>query len=74
MKKLQTTSLVGNATRWHKILCVNSGGIQGKNDFDKIGLKQGATRQEVLKAMEGHVIAKAELDGKYPSSSLPPKS
>lgn len=65
------------------------GGIQGKNDFDKIGyngpcppklhtyrfilyaldskigLKQGATRQEVLKAMEGHVIVKAELDGKY---------
>lgn len=65
------------------------GGIQGKNDFNKIGyngpcppklhtyrfilyaldskigLKQGATRQEVLKAMEGHAIAKAELDGKY---------
>jgi len=65
------------------------GGIQGKNDFDKIGykgpcppklhtyrfilyaldykigLKEGASRQEVLKAMEGHIIEKAELDGKY---------
>lgn len=65
MIRIFPTSLVGNATRWHKILCVNSGGIQGKNDFDKIGLKQGATRQEVLNAMEGHVLAKAELDGKY---------
>ncbi len=31
----------------------------------ELNLKPGASRQEVLKAMEGHVLAKAELDGKY---------
>lgn len=65
------------------------GGIQGKNDFGRIGyngpcppnrhtyrfivyaldvelkLNPGAARQEVLKAMEGHVLSKTELDGKY---------
>ncbi len=30
-----------------------------------LNLKPGATRQEVLKAMEGHVLVKTELDGKY---------
>ncbi len=68
---------------------LDKGGIQGKNDFGRIGyngpcppklhtyrfilyalnvelnLKPGASRQEVLKAMEGHILAKAELDGKY---------
>jgi len=33
-------------------------------DFE-LDLKPGVTRQEVHKAMEGHVLAKAELDGKY---------
>ncbi|MDD5614834.1 MAG: YbhB/YbcL family Raf kinase inhibitor-like protein [Candidatus Methanoperedens sp.] len=31
----------------------------------ELNLKPGATRQEVLKAMEGHILARAELDGKY---------
>lgn len=68
---------------------LEGGGIQGKNDFGRIGyngpcppkrhtyrfivyaldaelnLKPGATRQEVLKAMEEHVLSKIELDGKY---------
>jgi Raf kinase inhibitor-like YbhB/YbcL family protein len=30
-----------------------------------LNLKPGAASQEVHKAMEGHVLAKAELDGKY---------
>ncbi len=30
-----------------------------------LNLDSGATREEVLKAMEGHVLTKAELDGKY---------
>ena len=72
-----------------KIDRLEGGGIQGKNDFGRIGyngpcppkrhiyrfilyaldielnLKPGAIRQEVLKAMEGHVLSKTELDGKY---------
>jgi Raf kinase inhibitor-like YbhB/YbcL family protein len=72
-----------------KIDRLDGGGIQGKNDFGKIGyngpcppkrhtyrfivyaldvelnLKPGAARQEVLKAIEGHVLSKTELDGKY---------
>ncbi len=72
-----------------KINRLEGGGIQGKNDFGRIGyngpcpprrhtyrfivyaldvelnLKPGATRQEVLKAMEGHVLSKTELDGRY---------
>ena len=72
-----------------KIERLEGGGIQGRNDFGRIGydgpcppkphtyrfivyaldvelnLKPGATRQEVLKAMEGHVLSKTELDGKY---------
>ncbi len=31
----------------------------------ELNLKPGASRQEVLKSMEGHIVAKAELDGKY---------
>ncbi len=31
----------------------------------ELKLKPGATRQEVLKAMEGYVLSKTELDGKY---------
>jgi len=31
----------------------------------KLNLKPGATKADVEKAMEGHVLAKAELMGKY---------
>src|SRR3989338_5534371 len=31
----------------------------------ELSLKEGATKEEVLKAMEGHVIQQAELIGKY---------
>ena len=31
----------------------------------ELSLKDGATKQEVLKAMEGHIIQQAELIGKY---------
>jgi Raf kinase inhibitor-like YbhB/YbcL family protein len=72
-----------------KLERLDGGGIQGKNDFGKVGyngpcppklhtyrfilyaldaelnLKPRATRQGVLNAMEGHVLGKAELDGKY---------
>ncbi len=66
------------------------GGIQGRNDFRKIGyggpcppggehryffklyaldttlaLNPGATKSDVLKAAEGHVLAQGELIGKY---------
>jgi hypothetical protein len=30
-----------------------------------LGLKEGATKADLLKAMEGHVVAKAELVGRY---------
>jgi len=65
-------------------------GVQGKNDFDKIGyggpcppsgthryffkfyaldselpLKPGATKAEVEKAMEGHIVGQAQLMGTY---------
>jgi len=67
-----------------------SGGVQGKNDFRKIGyggpcppggthryyfkiyaldvmlaLPPGVTKAEVLKAMEGHILDKTALTGKY---------
>jgi hypothetical protein len=69
---------------------LNGGGVQGKNDFGKIGyggpcppsgthhyffkfyavdlelpLKPGATKTEVEKAMEGHIVAEAQLMGTY---------
>jgi Raf kinase inhibitor-like YbhB/YbcL family protein len=69
---------------------LNGGGVQGKNDFGKVGyggpcppsgthryffkfyaldgelpLKPGATRDEVEKAMEGHIVAQAQLMGTY---------
>ena len=69
---------------------LNGGGVQGKNDFGKIGyggpcppsgthryffkfyaldsdlsLKPGATKAEVEKAMEGHIVGQAQLMGKY---------
>ncbi len=69
---------------------VKGGGLQGKNDFEKVGyggpcppsgrhryffklyaidvelpLKGGATKSEVEKAMEGHVMAQAQLMGTY---------
>ncbi|MGC9323753.1 MAG: YbhB/YbcL family Raf kinase inhibitor-like protein [Desulfomonilia bacterium] len=68
----------------------SQGGIQGKNDFRKIGyggpcppfgthryffrlyaldtlldLPNGAKKKQVLKAIEGHVLAQAELMGTY---------
>ena len=69
---------------------VKGGGLQGKNDFEKIGyggpcpptgrhryffklyaiddelpLKGGATKSDVEKAMEGHILAQAQLMGTY---------
>ena len=69
---------------------LNGGGVQGKNDFGKIGyggpcppsgthhyffkfsaldselqLKPGATKAEVEKAMEGHIVGQAQLMGTY---------
>jgi Raf kinase inhibitor-like YbhB/YbcL family protein len=69
---------------------VAGGGVQGKNDFEKIGyggpcppsgthryffkiyaldselpLKAGATKSEVEKASEGHILARAQLMGTY---------
>jgi len=69
---------------------LNGGGLQGKNDFGKIGyggpcppsgthryffkiyvldgelaLKSGATKAEVEKAMEGHIIGQAQLMGTF---------
>jgi hypothetical protein len=70
---------------------LGNGGIQGRNDFGKIGyngpcpppgrphtyrfrlyaldtrlgLSPGATKADLLRAMEGHVLGKGELTGKY---------
>jgi len=69
---------------------LQGGGVQGKNDFSKIGyggpcppsgthryffkfyaldselaLQPGATRAEVEKAMEGHIVGQAQLMGTY---------
>jgi len=69
---------------------LNGGGVQGKNDFGKIGyggpcppsgrhryffkfyaldselpLKPGATKPEVEKAMEGHIVGQTQLMGTY---------
>jgi len=69
---------------------VPGGGMQGKNDFGKLGyggpcppkgthrydfklyaldvetkLKAGATKAQLLRAIEGHVIAEAKLTGRY---------
>ena len=69
---------------------LTGGGLQGKNDFGKIGyggpcppsgthryffklytldteldLKPGATKSDLLKAMEGHIVAQGELMGTY---------
>ena len=69
---------------------LTGGGLQGKNDFGKVGyngpcppsgthryffklyaldaeldLKPGATKSDLLKAMEGHVVAQGELVGTY---------
>jgi len=69
---------------------LTGGGLQGKNDFGKIGyggpcppsgthryffklyaldaetdLKPGATKSDLLKAMEGHVTAQGQLMGTY---------
>jgi len=69
---------------------VKGGGLQGKNDFEKLGyggpcppsgthryffkiyaldgelsLKAGATKSEVEKASEGHIVGQAQLMGTY---------
>lgn len=69
---------------------IKNGGIQGMNDFRKIGyggpcppggthryffriyaldtevdLKPGATESQLLKAMEGHILAEGQLMGRY---------
>ena len=69
---------------------VKGGGLQGKNDFEKIAyggpcppsgrhryffkiyaidvelpLKGGATKSDLEKAMEGHILAQAQLMGTY---------
>ena len=69
---------------------LNGGGVQGKNDFGRVGyggpcppsgthhyffkfyaldselpLKPGATKPEVEKAMEGHIVGQAQLMGTY---------
>jgi Raf kinase inhibitor-like YbhB/YbcL family protein len=74
-----------------------SGGIQGRNDFGKIGyggacppsgihryffrifaidtvlaLPPGASKAQVTKAIHGHVLAEAELMGKYTRKKLHP--
>ena len=69
---------------------IKTGGMQGMNDFRKIGyggpcppggthryyfklyaldtvlnLNAGATKAQLIKAMEGHILAKGQLMGKY---------
>lgn len=73
-----------------QITSQNLKGVQGKNDFGKLGyggpcppsgihryffkvyaldkqlgLAAGATKDQILAAMEGHILAQAELIGKY---------
>ncbi|HLO89458.1 MAG TPA: YbhB/YbcL family Raf kinase inhibitor-like protein [Nostocaceae cyanobacterium] len=77
---------------------INSGGVQGKNDFDKLGyggpcppsgthryffhlyaldkklnLPSGASKSQILTAMDGHVLAKGELIGRYQRQRLTTK-
>jgi Raf kinase inhibitor-like YbhB/YbcL family protein len=83
----ETLGLVENVPKLDKL---PGGGLQGTNDFHKIGydgpcpprgihryyfklyaldaelpLEPGATKDELLKAMEGHVLAEGQLMGKY---------
>jgi Raf kinase inhibitor-like YbhB/YbcL family protein len=84
----QTTGLPEGLAKTDKI---PSGGIQGRNDFHKIGyggpcppagkahryffklyaldrtldLKPGAAKSEVEEAMQGHILAQAELVARY---------
>lgn len=76
-----------------KIDTLPEGGIQGRNDFHRIGwngpcppggthryffkvyaldtilnLPAGKTKQEIEKAMKGHILAKGEIVGKYTRS------
>lgn len=69
---------------------IPSGGVQGKNDFGKLGyggpcppsgthhyffhlyaldqklsLATGASKSQIIRVMEGHVLGKAELIGRY---------
>ncbi|HEY3027874.1 MAG TPA: YbhB/YbcL family Raf kinase inhibitor-like protein [Pyrinomonadaceae bacterium] len=82
-----TMGLIENMPAQEK---VGGGGMQGTNDFGKIGyggpcppkgthryffkvyaldsdlpLKPGATKDQLMKAMEGHVIAQGQLAGLY---------
>ncbi len=82
-----TMGLIENMPSQTKVV---GGGMQGKNDFGKIGyggpcppsgthryyfkvyaldteltLKPAATKDELLKAMEGHILAQGQLMGTY---------
>ncbi len=84
-----STGLPENAPKIERL--PNAGGIQGLNDFKKIGyggpcpppgkphryffklyaldrqlkLKPGATKRELEKAMQGHILGQSEWIGKY---------
>jgi len=83
----ETRELKENITPERKM---ENGGIQGMNDFKKIGyggpcppggthryffkvyaldteinLDPGATKQQLLTTMEGHILAKGDMMGKY---------
>jgi Raf kinase inhibitor-like YbhB/YbcL family protein len=82
-----TMGLIENMPVQEKVV---GGGLQGKNDFGKIGyggpcppsgthhyffkvyaldtelsIKPGATKDQLLKAMEGHILAQGQLMGIY---------
>jgi len=82
-----TMGLIENMPAQEKVA---GGGMQGKNDFGKIGyggpcpasgthhyffkvyaldtelpIKPGATKEQLLKAMEGHILAQGPLMGTY---------
>jgi Raf kinase inhibitor-like YbhB/YbcL family protein len=82
-----TMGLIENMPAQEKVA---GGGLQGKNDFGKIGyggpcppsgthhyffkvyaldtelsIKPGATKDQLLKAMEGHILAQGQLMGTY---------
>jgi Raf kinase inhibitor-like YbhB/YbcL family protein len=83
----ENIGLIENAPATEKLA---GGGLQGKNDFGKLGyggpcppkgthryffklyaldaeldLKPGASKSDLLKAMEGHIVAEGQLIGTY---------